>query len=178
MIKYFLIAILLIGCGNEDSNSKEQFPNSKEGNETLIHNLNKIGKIINLSKVIVDTANNPCLGIYRMGLNNNEWVPGPSDYYLVSTLKAKFIDTVGFGKAVVLKSPLEKNKFNFKSWLPYNVKKELFDKNTFKELSMYSAKVFLKEGLHDGFFIILSDSTIYLHMTDLAGHSVQPDSTK
>lgn len=73
-------------------------------------------------------------------------------------------------KITILKSPLDKRELYYKNWLPDNVKKELFDKNTFRAHTMYSADMFYKGKFRDGFFIILSDSTLYLSMNNIPAH--------
>lgn len=164
MIRYLVIAVLFVGCVNDSKNNNEWHTNFQGAiSDTLIYDLDKIKNIINLSQVRVDTLSRSNLGIYKVG-QNEEGVPGPSDYYIVSTFKINFIDTVNFKQINLLKSPLDENSIYYKKWLPNNVIKNLFSKEIFKELPVYSAEIFYKSPYLDGFFVLQSDSTIYLQM--------------
>src|SRR5690606_7466372 len=152
--------LILFSCNTTDN---EENIIASQGKDSTVISIKKAEKIINLTRVNVDTNNNINLGMYKIGIEN-ERIPGPSDYYLIATFNILEIDTTDLQVINTIKETLEKNNIYYKYWLPNNVIKTLFTNETFKETKIYSAELFYKSPYLQGFFIIQNDSTIYLHL--------------
>jgi hypothetical protein len=136
---------------------------SGDKRDTTYNKIDDIKKIINLSRVTLDTNNQIKIGIYKIG-SKNESVPGPSDYYLIGSFKVLHLDTTKLESINLLKTPLEINSFEYKEWLPNSIKEGLFNKEKFTEQYLYSSNLFARSPFLTGFFILQKDSTVYLQM--------------
>ncbi len=156
--------IILLGCANGSRNNETVATDKLDLiSDTLIHDINEIKKVIELSSVDIDTLQQSKCGIYKIG-SDNDRVPGPSDYYLIATFKLRSVDRSKCKQINILKAPLEMNSMYYKEWLPKNIISNLFDNTKFKEIPVYAANIFYKSPYLEGFFILVGDSTVYLQM--------------
>jgi hypothetical protein len=158
------ISILLFSCTSGNRNNETVSSETLDLiNDTLISDIKRIKQVVELSDIDIDTLQRINCGIYKIG-SDDDRIPGPSDYYLIASFKLRSIDTSKCKQINVLKAPLEMNSIYYKEWLPKNIVNNLFDRNKFKETSVYAANLFYKSPYLEGFFILQSDSTVYLQM--------------
>lgn len=155
---YLIFLAILISC-NATKNKRNI---AEIGiSDTTLSNIKEIEKIIDLTTVRIDTLSSIKMGIYKIGVEN-ERIPGPSDYYLISTFKIRDLDTTKLKVINILTKPLDRNSIYYKEWLSIDLINQLFTIENFSENKVYSAELFYKSPYSQGFFILQKDSTIYL----------------
>lgn len=115
---------------------------------------------MNFSDSKIDTKAIKCF-IRSIG-DMKDKIPGPHDYYLISSFSLSKIDSSKYQKINTLTTAIDKNSIYYQEWLPENIIKTLFETSYFEEVPVFKGIQFFKSPYLDVFFILSKDSTIYL----------------
>jgi hypothetical protein len=157
----FSLVLACSGCEGGQSGGTEVRKNPSP--EVPMHDIGRLGKVIDLSKVVIDSLGPVGFEVLPIGVENSR-VPGPIDDCLVAVFKVQSLDSAEVEPIGTIASPLDRGGIAFREWLPSHVKDALFSPDRFRPIVSYSAKIFYRSPYLQGFFVRLDDGMIYLQL--------------